>query len=143
MSSATSSHQLLEQQLTQLHSLEVLLLKEREVLQQHSPDALLAVTAEKKALLAQIEEFDRSIGSNLQFIDDKKQGLLDEALSQVTEALEKCQEINLVNGQVIQHSQLAVERMKNSLLDSQSRSSVTYDSKGKTHAGLSSLGIKA
>lgn len=140
---ATSSIELLEQQLTQLKALEALLLQERTVLQQHSPEALVAITNKKSELLAAIENFDKTIGSNLQFIEDKKQGLLETPLAEVQSALEKCQQINTVNGQVIQHSQLAVERMKTTLLESHNKSSVTYDNKGKTHAGLSSLGIKA
>ncbi|WP_448213141.1 flagellar export chaperone FlgN [Colwellia sp. MEBiC06753] len=139
----STSQQLLAKQLEQLHALEALLIQEKEVLQQHSPAALIELTNQKEALLLAIEKFDNTIGNNQQFIQDKKQGLIEQPLAEVQAALAKCQELNLVNGQIINHSQLAVERMKTTLLERHSKSSMTYDNKGKKSAGLSSLDIKA
>jgi flagellar biosynthesis protein FlgN len=57
--------------------------------------------------------------------------------------LARCQKQNVVNGSIIQQSQLAVERMKTSLLDNHNKSAVTYNEGGKKYASLSSLNLKA
>lgn len=140
---AGTSQQLLAKQQQQLESLEQLLKEEREVLTKHDPKALTVLTERKTTLLAAIEAFDANIGKNSQFLADKQAGLIEEPLATIQETLVRCQELNAVNGQIINHSQLAVERMKTSLLERHSKSSITYDSKGKKSGGLSSLGIKA
>ena len=112
-------------------------------MQQHNPTTLIELTEQKQQLLADIEAFDKTIGTNLQFLADKKEGLVDKELETVAQRLAECQELNIVNGQIINHSQLAVERMKTSLLERHNKASITYDSKGKKTGGLSSLGLKA
>ena len=141
--SSSASQQLLNKQLEQLNALEQLLLEEKELLTQRDPEALNALTEQKRVLLEAIEGLDANLSKNPQFLADKAQNLLDDALEQIRNTLHRCQELNVINGQVITHSQLAVERMKTSLLERHSRSSMTYNSKGKKHAGLSSLDIKA
>jgi len=143
MAPADSSIALLEKQLNQLKALFELLLTEKETLQQHNPVALHELTEKKQQLLVDIESFDKTIGTNLQFLEDKKQGLIENELDAINQCLANCQEQNIINGQIINHSQLAVERMKSSLLERHNKSSITYDSKGKKSAGLSSLGLKA
>lgn len=139
----STSEQLLAKQLEQLFALESLLQDEKEVLTKHDPQALVALTKNKEALLAAIESLDTNIGQNQQFLADKQDGLVDDKLAEIQEALIRCQELNLVNGQIINHSQLSVERMKTTLLERHTKNSMTYDSKGKKSGGLSSLGIKA
>ncbi|MFD2168111.1 flagella synthesis protein FlgN [Thalassotalea euphylliae] len=141
--SQPSSADLLAQQLSQLSALETLLLAEKEVLQKNDADRLVALTEEKSTLLKSIEEFDASLATNQQFLADRKGGLLENEMAQIQAALTKCQELNEVNGQIINHSQLAVERLKTSIIERHNKSSMTYDSKGKKSAGLSSLGLKA
>lgn len=143
MSDPTTSNSLLEQQLAQLSQLEDILLQETEVLKQHSPEALTKVTQLKNQLLADIQSLDQTFGTSPQFLQQKATGELDGMLNQIEESLSRCKELNSINGQIIAQSQLAIERMKSSLLDNQDKSSMTYNAKGKKHVGLSSLGIKA
>jgi len=140
---ACASQPLLDKQLEQLVSLESLLKEEKNILTKHNPDALNAITEKKEALLNAIQSFDLELSSNMQFLEDKKQGLVEESLTAIQEALSRCQELNEVNGNIINHSQLAVEKMKTTLLERHNKSSITYDNKGKKSAGLSSLNIKA
>ncbi|REL26018.1 flagellar protein FlgN [Thalassotalea euphylliae] len=140
---ASASQQLLNKQLEQLQSLLQLLADEKVLLTQRDPEALNALTQQKQTLLLAIESLDANIGQNPQFLADKQQGLLAEPLQQIESTLAECQALNQVNGQIIAHSQLAVERMKTTLLERHNRSSMTYDNKGKKHAGLSSLNVKA
>ncbi|RHW75940.1 flagellar export chaperone FlgN [Colwellia sp. RSH04] len=143
MSQGLSPQQLLAQQLQQLQTLEKLIITEKQVLQQHDPEALVTISQEKNQQLLAIESLDKHISLDQQFARDKAAGILDNELAEITDLLSQCQQQNLVNGQIIQQSQLAVERMKTSLLENHTKNTITYDSKGKKSGGLSSIGIKA
>jgi len=143
MSPASNSLQLLAQQHQQLTSLASVIAKEKEILQQHDPEDLLAISQEKNQLLLAIQTLDQQISHNQEFAQDKAAGKLTQPLADITQLLEQCQQQNLVNGRIIQQSQLAVERMKTSLLESHNKNAITYDNKGKKSAGLSSIGLKA
>lgn len=143
MSQASNSLQLLAQQHQQLTALVSVIDHEKEVLQQHDPEDLLKVSQEKNQLLLAIQTLDQQIAINQEFAQDKAAGKLAQPLADIAQLLEQCQQQNLVNGRIIQQSQLAVERMKTSLLESHNRNAITYDSKGKKSAGLSSIGLKA
>lgn len=143
MSQASNSMQLLAQQHEQLTLLSTVIANEKDILQQHDPEALLQISQEKNQLLLAIQTLDQQIGLNQEFAQDKAAGKLVQPLADITQLLEHCQQQNLINGMIIQQSQLAVERMKTSLLESHNKNSITYDSKGKKSAGLSSIGLKA
>lgn len=143
MSASTQSKELLAQQFSQLQELEQVITEEKLVLQQHQPDALLQVSEKKNQLLLSIQNLDQQISLNQVFAQDKAAGFLSQELSDIESLLKLCQQKNQVNGQIIAQSQLAVERMKTSLLESHNKTSVTYDSKGKRSGGLSSIGLKA
>jgi flagellar biosynthesis protein FlgN len=135
--------QLLEQQLQQLSLLEQLLQQEKEIIQQQKPEPLLVLTEQKNSALKQIEQLDKNIIAQANFKADKDAGLYQVVLLDIEQTLARCKELNHINGQIINHSQLAVERLKSKLLESRSKSTMTYDNKGKTHGGLASIGIKA
>lgn len=143
MSASTQSIELLAQQFSQLQALEQVITEEKLVLQQHQPDALLEISEKKNQLLLSIQNLDQQISINQIFAQDKAAGFLSQELADIESLLKLCQQKNQVNGQIIAQSQLAVERMKTSLLESHSKTSVTYDSKGKKSGGLSSIGLKA
>ena len=143
MTDAQTSEQLVKQQLTQLQALKGLLEEEKKVLQNHNPDDLTELTDKKNNLLIEIKDLDIIIGRSVEFAQDKAAGKYLTELDEIKDLLTRCQAINLVNGQIIQQSQLAVQLMKTCLLESHYKSDITYDDKGKKHAGLSSLNIKA
>jgi len=142
-SQGLTSNELLAQQHQQLSTLVQIIANEKEILQQHDPQALLTVSQEKNTLLIAIQQLDQKIGQNQRFAQDKAAGKLTQQLAEITELLTHCQKQNLINGRIIQQSQLAVERMKTSLLENHNKSAITYDKKGKKSAGLSTLGLKA
>lgn len=143
MSEKLTSQQLVSQQLSQLTQLETLLDTEKDVLQQQNPDALIHLTAEKNDLLLAIQSIDNIIGQSFEFKQEKLAGKFTSLLSDIEATLVRCKKQNQINGLIIHQSQLSVERMKTSLLENHNKSSMTYNSKGKTSGGLSSLGIKA
>jgi len=135
--------ELLAKQHQQLTLLAEIIANEKQILQQHDPQDLLTISQEKNTLLLAIQQLDREIGLNQAFAQDKAAGKLTQELAVITELLHHCQKKNLVNGKIIQQSQLAVERMKTSLLENHNKNAITYNNKGKKSAGLSSLGFKA
>ncbi|WP_310733167.1 flagellar export chaperone FlgN [Colwellia sp. MB02u-10] len=143
MSEKLTPQQLVSQQLSQLTQLETLLDTEKDVLQQQNPDALIHLTADKNDLLLAIKRIDNAIGQSFEFKQEKLAGKFTSLLSDIEAILVRCKKQNQINGLIIQQSQLSVERMKTSLLENHNKSSMTYNSKGKTSGGLSSLGIKA
>ncbi|AOW76572.1 hypothetical protein A3Q34_06690 [Colwellia sp. PAMC 20917] len=140
---ALAAEQLIAQQLHNLQQLEELLSVEKEVLQKQSPQALTAVTEQKEALLKDIQQLDEQNAQNIILKNEVKSGIHQQEIAEIEAILLRCKDKNQVNGQIIQQSSLAAERMKNSLLENHNRSSMTYNSKGKKSGGLSSLGIKA
>jgi flagella synthesis protein FlgN len=143
MSEQVLSKDLIAKQLEQIQLLSSLLAKENEVLQQHSPDALIEITTQKNELLLAIQQLDQHLALHQEFQKSKNEGQHQDVIDKIADSLEQCKKQNIINGQIIQHSQLAVEKMKTSLLESHSKSSMTYDSTGKKSGGLSSIGIKA
>lgn len=138
-----NGQQALELQLQQLQQLLLILEQEKEILIKSDPEQLTNIGLVKNELLLAIQTLDKQIEQSVQFRKGKTQGLYKDALAQIEMCLLKCKDKNQVNGQIIQQSQLAVERMKTSLLQNHNKSSMTYDNKGKTSGGLSSLDIKA
>lgn len=116
---------------------------EKDVLKKQNPDELIEITDKKNQLLLAIQTLDKQFEQSILFKKEKSQGLYADQLDLIEETLIRCKDKNHVNGQIIAQSQLAVERMKTSLLQNHNKSSMTYDNKGKTSGGLSSLEIKA
>jgi len=143
MSASTESKELLTQQLAQLQELEQVIIEEKLILQLHQPNDLLQISEKKNQLLLSIQNLDQQIIINQAFAQDKAAGFISQELAEIESLLTLCQQKNQVNGQIIAQSQLAVERMKTSLLENHNKTSVTYDSKGKKSGGLSSIGLKA
>lgn len=143
MSNSQASITLLQQQLNQLIQLENLLLAEKEILQQQKPDALIDITEKKQHLLSDIESLDEKIRTTPEFIEQYNNKQLPQQFQEIETTLSRCKALNTVNGQIIQHSSLAVERIRGSLLESRSRSSMTYDKLGKKSGGLAGKAIKA
>ncbi len=143
MSASPQSLELLAKQYAQLQSLEKIITDEKNILQQHQPDELIQISELKNLQLIAIQSLDQQISVNQQFAQDKAANLLSQELADIESLLKRCQQQNQVNGQIIAQSQLAVERMKTSLLESHNKTAITYDNKGKKSGGLSSIGLKA
>lgn len=143
MLASAQSIALLAKQYTQLQALEKIIADEKLILQQHQPDKLIQISEQKNKLLIEIQDLDKEISLNQQFAQDKAAQLLSQELSDIENLLIHCQQQNQINGQIISQSQLAVERMKTTLLESHNKKAITYDSKGKKSGSLSSIGLKA
>ncbi|MGJ8692809.1 MAG: flagella synthesis protein FlgN [Thalassotalea sp.] len=134
---------LVTHQLTQVKQLKDILGAEKDILQQQNPDALLTITAQKQQALADIEAADQQLKQFANFNEYIVVPQIKTKIETIETLLSECKDLNNVNGLIIQHSSLAVDRMKSALLESRSKSSMTYDNKGKKSGGLMGKGIKA
>lgn len=134
---------LISKQLNQVKQLEQILLQEKDVLQQQDLNSLVKLTNEKNDLLILIEATDQNTKTYPNSKSLLQQSACKELISEIENILAVCRKQNDINGLIIQQSALAIERMKSALLENRSKSSMTYDNKGKKSGGLISKGIKA
>lgn len=143
MSDSLNIDKILLLQLKQLGELEVLLNDEQQILQHHNPEKLVAVNHAKTELLGKIESTDQLLATSPKFLESKNNGQYDDELQSIKSRLKICKDINQINGDIIGKSQLSIERMRASLLENHTKSTMTYDKKGKKSGGLSSMDLKA
>lgn len=143
MSHEPTIDSMLNQQLLQVQQLEKLLLIEKEVLQQHNPEELLKVSHQKTDLLVTIEATKKECNAIPDFQNLITSPEYQLVFNKIEETLASCKSLNTVNGMIIQQSSLAIDRMQSDLIESRSRSSMTYDNKGKKNGGLQGKSIKA
>jgi len=129
-----------EAELTKLHSL---LCSELEILKNRELAILEQASTEKEAILTKVNQLDKEI-SHYASLDALQQDETHrEQVSRIINLLRDCKKQNEVNGQIINNSQIAINRFKNLLQKSISNNTMTYDSKGKTSISNRSIGLKA
>jgi len=129
-----------EAELTNLHSL---LCNELEILKNRELSVLDQASAEKEAVLTKINQIDQEISKNTSLEILQQDTNHSEQVSRIINLLHDCKQQNEVNGQIINNSQIAINRFKGMLQKSISNNTMTYDNKGKTTISNNSIGIKA
>ena len=129
-----------EAELTKLYSL---LSNELEILKKRELSILEQAATEKEAVLTKINLLDKEISHYVSLDALLEDDSHKEQVSRIINLLHDCKQQNEVNGQIINNSQIAINRFKNMLQKSISNNTMTYDNKGKTSISNSSLGIKA
>jgi flagella synthesis protein FlgN len=129
-----------EAELTQLHSL---LCNELEILKNRELSTLEQASAEKEATLNKINLLDQEISKNTSLELLQQDENHSDQVSRIINLLRDCKQQNEVNGQIINNSQIAINRFKGMLQKSISNNTMTYDNKGKTSISNNSIGIKA
>lgn len=129
-----------EEELTKLYSL---LCNELEILKKRELSILDQAAAEKEAVLNKVNLLDQEIShyTSLDALLENEQH--NEQVSRIISLLHECKKQNEVNGQIINNSQIAINRFKSMLQKSISNNTMTYDSKGKTSISNKSIGLKA
>jgi flagella synthesis protein FlgN len=90
MSEQVLSKDLIAKQLEQIQLLSSLLAKENEVLQQHSPDALIEITTQKNELLLAIQQLDQHLALHQEFQKSKNEGQHQDVIDKIADSLEQC-----------------------------------------------------
>ncbi len=129
-----------EHELTKLHTL---LCNELEILKKRELSVLEQASAEKEAILTKVNLLDKEISHYASLETLQQDTIHSEQVARIINLLHECKKQNEINGQIINNSQIAINRFKHMLQKSISNNSMTYDSKGKTTISKTSIGIKA
>ena len=129
-----------EAELTKLHSL---LCNELEILKNRELSILEQASAEKEAILNKVNLLDKEISQSTSLELLQQDENHSEQVSRIINLLRDCKQQNEVNGQIINNSQIAINRFKGMLQKSISNNTMTYDNKGKTSISNRSIGLKA
>ena len=129
-----------ENELIKLHSL---LASELEILKSRELEILAKASVEKETILTKINQLDKEISHYTSLDVLQKDENHSEQVARIINLLHDCKQQNEINGQIINNSQIAINRFKNMLQKSISNNTMTYDSKGKTSISNISIGIKA
>lgn len=129
-----------EAELTKLHSA---LSNELEVLKSRELSILEKVSTEKESILNNINQLDQEIGRHTSLETLQQDENHNEQVTRIINLLQDCKKQNEINGQIINNSQVAINRFNNMLQTSISNNTMTYDSKGKTSISNKSIGFKA
>ncbi|MFT5755386.1 MAG: flagella synthesis protein FlgN [Alteromonadaceae bacterium] len=135
--------ELLDKQEAELNKLHALLNNEFDVLKKRELELLENTAIEKEACLNGINQLDQSIKQLSSFDELTQDENHSEQVARIIMLLGECKELNEVNGQIINNSQIAMNRFKMMLQKSIANNSMTYDEKGRTNVKTTSIGIKA
>lgn len=134
--------QALQQQLTLLQALESNLQNELELIIARDAESLLTLVDEKSALLEKLADND----SQLQELRSAETDLSEEQFvlaKQGKELLQKCQHQTEVNAVAVEKNQIRLQRLRDVMLATRNKESMTYTNKGKTQGGMLGSGVKA
>jgi flagella synthesis protein FlgN len=108
-------------------------------------ESLINLLKTKEALLDSVQQQDTLIASLHAKISQEQKD--DEELvalfSQAKEMVTQCQFRTKINQTAVEQGQLRLEHLRNLLLESRAKESMTYDKSGRTRGGTSGGGISA
>jgi len=136
-------NELLQMQQNELEKLSSLLNHEFDVLKDRDLVTLEQKAQEKEQLLNNINQLDQALSQQIRPAELKENKQFTEQVTTITTLLGECKKQNEINGQIINNSQVAINRFKGMLQQSISNNSMTYDNKGQTSINTNSIGIKA
>jgi len=134
----TSQHKLLLE-LQQILETELHLISSRDA------ESLINMLKAKEALLDSVQQQDTVI-ANLYTKASKEQKDEEELITlfnQAKEMVTQCKFRNKINQTAVEQGQLRLEHLRNLLLESRAKESMTYDKSGRTQGGGSGGGISA
>jgi len=134
---------LLQQQQAQLDALLLLLNHELTALSQRDVQQLDELTQQKNTLLTTIQQTDQAINQLPSLAAYQEADWFQQAVQQLNSILTECKHQTAVNQQVLEQSQLTLDRLKHEILSVKGKSGLTYTNKGKPAVEHKSSGIKA
>ena len=134
----TNQHKLLLE-LQQILETELHLISSRDA------ESLINMLKTKEALLDSVQQQDTVIAglytkASQEQKDDEE---LVELFNQAKEMVSQCQFRTQINQTAVEQGQLRLEHLRNLLLESRAKESMTYDKSGRTQGGTSGSGVKA
>ena len=124
----------LTQQKTALETLRDALESELSLISARTPDALVQVVEQKQLLLDNIAANDKDI-SHLYTDDAAQQADVQQLIADVRKLVEECQYRSDINSKAVEQGQLRLTHLRNLIIESRHKESLTYDRTGKTTPG--------
>lgn len=131
----------LQQQILLLTEFKQKLVEEQDLIVASNADGLLSLVREKEKLLESINQNDSLLKAanaahslteeQRRFAEEGKQLLL------------QCQQQTEVNARIVEKNQIRVQRLRNMMMATRNKESMTYTNKGKTQGGMLGGAIKA
>lgn len=136
---------LLNQQIDVLSQLSELLDRELQLVSGREPEALMELLDEKSQLLEQVQQIDSSVSQHYLALSEheKQDEVLTDRIDSAKSHLEQCKYKTAVNAKAVEQGQLKLNHLRNLLVESRARESLTYDKTGKTTGGQLGKGISA
>lgn len=134
---------LLNQQLAQLDAMLLLLSEELHALTQRDIELLDSLVKKKSILLEQISAVDQELATIPDMLNVRQQDWFTTSVAAIETKLENCKTQTQINQQVLEQSQVTLQRLKNELLSSKGKSGLTYTNKGQPAVENKGPGIKA
>ncbi|MFT5923036.1 MAG: flagella synthesis protein FlgN [Paraglaciecola sp.] len=128
-----------------LQELQQILETELHLISSRDAESLINLLKTKEALLDSVQQQDTLIAglytksSQVQKDDETVVELFNQAKDMVTQ----CKYRTQINQTAVEQGQLRLEHLRNLLLESRSKESMTYDKSGRTQGGTSGGGISA
>ncbi|MGF1714656.1 flagella synthesis protein FlgN [Photobacterium chitinilyticum] len=141
---AQTIEQLLELQLATLVSLSRLLEQEKAAIVERKATDIARLATDKLALINQVQQQDHLIASHTQRQQLTDNPELAQKVESIKATVNRCKEINEVNGEALQRAQLSFHKLNNLFQQSRGKQQMTYNSEGVAQ-NIRSLGtnIKA
>ncbi len=133
----------LDQQQAQLNALLSLLQQELRALAERNIEQLTSLTEQKTTLLADISSTDQALAQAKGLAEVSLEPWFNDSVANLNELLAQCKQQTDVNQQVVEQSQLMLDRLKNEILAAKGKSGLTYTNKGKPAVDNKGSGIKA
>jgi flagella synthesis protein FlgN len=128
-----------------LLELQRVLESELHLISTRDAESLINLLKTKEALLDSVQQQDTLIASLHAKISQEQKD--DEELvalfSQAKEMVTQCQFRTKINQTAVEQGQLRLEHLRNLILESRAKESMTYDKSGRTRGGTSGGGISA
>lgn len=126
----------------QLETLKLMLEAELSLISARNPDALMKLLEEKEQLLNDIAEQDRTI-ANLYQQHQPSNDEIQPAVTIIDELLNECRYRTEINQRAVEQGQLRLAHLRNVIVESRAKESMTYDKAGQTHSGKKGKGVSA
>ena len=132
-------------QISQLEQLQKILETELHLISTRDPESLLNLLKSKESLLESIQSQDDLIAQHYGSLSDteKQNSELTELFDFAKKQVEQCKYRTSINQTAVEQGQLRLEHLRNLLLESRAKESLTYDKSGRTKGGRSGKGINA
>jgi flagella synthesis protein FlgN len=132
--------ELLNLQELQVEQLMALLADEKSALESRDLTILENISDEKQGTVTQIAELDVKISQHIDVAELAVK--YQEQKEKIEVQLKQCQELNDVNGKLIELNLRNSKRLADTIIRSRSRNNITYDKLGRTRGSVSTLGMK-